>query len=119
MPLSTTAKNTALDALPSPLTLKLYNGDPAGAGSEITGSGYSSKSGSLGSAASGERKLSADVDFGFSSSGSWTQATHVAAFNGATLIASDDLSTPFTGDTNTKLVLRANSNDFRLRLTDS
>jgi hypothetical protein len=119
MPFSTTAKNAMLGALNASVTLKLYNGDPFGAGSEITGSGYSAKAGTLAAASGGERRLNADVDFGFSSGAAWTQATHVATFDGATLIAADDLATPHTTDATNKMVLRANSTDYRLRLTDS
>lgn len=64
MPLSTTAKNQALDAITAD-RISLHNGDPGGSGTsnEITGGGYARQSATFNAASSGQRTLASDVNF--------------------------------------------------------
>ena len=92
MPLSTTAKNTMLDALPATMTLRLHNADPgaAGASNLITGA---TASVTYAAAAGGERDLDDTYDVAVSAG---ETATHWSVFNGATFIASGAYGTPET-----------------------
>jgi len=121
MPYEDAGKTLLLNGLPSPLTLRLFSGNPATGGAEVVGNGYAAQTASFsaaGAVAPNERRLAADVDFGFSTSGPWTVASHIGLYNGATLVAWDELAEPKTANANTKIVFRVASPDVRLFLTD-
>lgn len=75
----------------------LYNGDPAGAGVELSGNGYARVAATF-SQTNGSGSNSSGVTFP-TASGNWSQATHMAVFtasSGGTMVASDDLTTSQT-----------------------
>lgn len=92
MPFSTGAKNAMLDAL-QPDKISLHDGDPGGAGTsnEISGGSYARVAATFNAAASGERALSANVDFVCTA---LTAVTHFGVWDDTVFLGSGTL----TGD---------------------
>lgn len=93
MPFSITAKNTMLDALETAYTLyaALYNGDPAGAGVEITGGSpaYARQLVTMASAASGSIVIATDETFDVPAGATVNYVALFDALTAGNLIASD------------------------------
>ena len=78
---------------PATIYIALYNGDPEGAGSELSGGGYSRQSCSLGASASGTVSNTADIVFTATGDmGSADYSAWYSAATGGTLYGGDALS---------------------------
>jgi len=102
MPLQTTFKNSALDGAVSAhntgsLYAALYVGDPAGAGSECSGTGYTRKLIAWNAASGGSKTNSSSIAWDNSGIAWSAGVSHVGIFDNATpgagtLLATDDLT---------------------------
>lgn len=78
---------------PATIYISLYNGDPEGAGSELTGGGYARQSCALGASATGNTSNTANIVF--TATGNMGTATYAgwhSAATGGTLYGGDALS---------------------------
>lgn len=92
--LTTYSKDLMLNALPSTVYAALYNGDPSGAGVEVSGGTYARQAVTLAASSSASRAHTASVSFNMPVS---SQCTHVALFtasSGGTMLSYDDLDNP-------------------------
>lgn len=79
MPHSETDRNAMLDALSTTRYLALFVGDPSGAGTECTGTGYARIAVTMGSAASGARANTSGPHTFTVGSGGWQSGVNFAA----------------------------------------
>lgn len=95
MPIAVTYRNNMLDALPATQYLALFVGDPAGAGVECSGTGYSRIAVTMGAAASGQRANTSGPHVFTVGAGGWqagvTHGALYSASSGGSLISSDPL----------------------------
>ena len=89
MPLTTAGKNVALDAL-AITHAALFDGDPAGAGSECAGGGYARQAITLGAASGGVRTASNQPIFNVPSGFTVAWLGFHTAVTGGTLLATHD-----------------------------
>ena len=73
-------RNTAYTS-PTTVYVALFDGDPEGAGTEVSGTDYSRESASFNAPSSGSVTNSAKVDFGTAGSGGWGDITHAAVYD--------------------------------------
>lgn len=84
-------KGTAMGAAPSTIYVSLWNGDPEGAGAEVTGThALTTQSVSWGSV--GSRALSSNADIAFGTSSGADSITYVALADSATYAGSNHIS---------------------------
>jgi len=95
MPIQEASRNTMLDALANTQYLALFVGDPAGAGSECTGTGYARIAVTMGAASGGIRQNSSGPHVFTVGAGGWQSGVNYGALysasTGGTLISSDAL----------------------------
>lgn len=96
MPITETYRNTMLDALPSTVYLALFVGDPAGAGTECSGTGYARIAVTLAAASAGNRTNSSGPHVFTVGAGGWQAGVDYSALysasTGGTQISSDPLT---------------------------
>lgn len=95
MPLSTAGKNTAADSIASGYSwLALYNGDPAGAGTEINGGSpaYARKQPTMGASSGGVKSMTGTVTFDIPTGATVTHYAWMSASSGGTMGGSGALS---------------------------
>ena len=86
MPFTESARNEMLDDQGATRDIALYVGDPAGAGSEITGTGYARQSASMGAASAGARSNTNLVEFDNGGQTDWpNNVSHWAGYSGGVL----------------------------------
>lgn len=95
MPIEETYRNNMLDALPATQYLALFVGDPAGAGTECSGTGYARIAVTMGSASAGVRQNSSGPHVFTVGAGGWQAGVNYGALfsasSGGALISSDPL----------------------------
>lgn len=92
MPFTVNARNEMLDDQGSTRDIALYVGDPAGAGVEVTGTGYSRQSATMGTAASGARSNTNQVQFDNAGNTNWpNNVDYWAGYSGGVLKSSGAL----------------------------
>ena len=95
MPIQEASRNTMLDALPNTQYLALFVGDPAGAGTECSGTGYARIAVTMGAASAGVRQNSSGPHVFTVGAGGWQSGVDYgalySAISGGTLISTDAL----------------------------
>ena len=86
MPFTESALNEMLNEQSATRNVALFVGDPGGAGSEVTGTGYSRQAATMGSAASGTRSNTNQVQFDNAGNTDWPAGvTHFALYDATTM----------------------------------
>ncbi len=84
-------KNEMLDA--STIThAALFNGDPSGAGTEISGGSYARQAITMASASGGEISITTDETFEVPAGGTVNWVAYFTALTGGTLLAHDEVT---------------------------
>ena len=95
MPIAEASRNTMLDALPNTQYLALFVGDPSGAGTECSGTGYARIAVTMGAASAGVRQNSSGPHVFTVGAGGWQSGVNYgalySAITGGTLISWDPL----------------------------
>jgi len=95
MPIAEASRNTMLDALPNTQYLALFVGDPSGAGTECSGTGYARIAVTMGAASAGVRQNSSGPHVFTVGAGGWQSGVNYgalySAISGGTLISHDPL----------------------------